>query len=274
MTRHGSTTWRSLLGLLALLVCVAHARPGTVYADGRSRDNAMAQKTPAGFDHAIELAFKEFELGNYAEARAHFWEAHRLQPSARTLRALGMVEFELSNYVDAIGQLEQALSSNVRALEGQQRSQTEELLARAQSYVARVSLELNPIATRVSLDGAPIETGPGGTLLLQVGNHELEFQAQGRQPEKRLLKIKGGEQQTLHISLAPDIAPTTHNVAQDGAARTEKRSLAKNPWLWTAVGIVVVGAAVGTAAGLGAFDKQVQAEPYSGNSNAAVMRLP
>ena len=43
---------------------------------------------PPGYTQAIEEAFREFELGNYAEARSHFTAAHELFPSAPTLRAL------------------------------------------------------------------------------------------------------------------------------------------------------------------------------------------
>jgi tetratricopeptide (TPR) repeat protein len=68
------------------------------------------EAAPSEYERMVGLAFREYELGNYAEARAGFLEAHRLSPSARTYRALGMVEYELKNYGDAIERLRQALS--------------------------------------------------------------------------------------------------------------------------------------------------------------------
>jgi hypothetical protein len=227
-----------------------------------------AQKPPAGYEQTVDLAFKEFELGNYPEARTRFLEAHKLLPNARTFRALGMVEYELRNYGDAIEQLQQALSSKVRPLEGESRAETEALLARAKGYIARINLEVNPGVATVVVDGMPVQMPPGGTLLLQVGDHNLEFRAPGRLAETRRLKIKGGEEETLKVVLPP---------AMEASAppRAEKKPLIKNPWLWTAVGVVVAGAAAGTAIALTHGDTKTQtAEPYGGNAGAAVLRTP
>ena len=215
------------------------SRPISVTA----RTQAADTKAPAGYDQAIDLAFHEFELGNYAEARTRFHEAHKLFPNARTLRALGMVEYELKNYGDAIDSLEKALASPVRALEGASREETQALLDRAKGYVARINVDLNPDVATVVVDGIPVQLGMGGILVLQVGDHNLEFRAPGRQVEKRQLKITGGEQQSLKVVLPP---------LMDAHAqpKSEARPLRKNPWLWTAVGVVAVGTAVGLGVGL------------------------
>lgn len=73
--------------------------------------SAMAQKTsPTSqaepYEDAVRLALGEFDAGNFAEAREHFRKAHSLDPNARTLRALGLVEFELRNYGEAANFLE------------------------------------------------------------------------------------------------------------------------------------------------------------------------
>lgn len=215
------------------------ARPASAAVKAQAADT----KAPAGYDEAIDLAFHEFELGNYAEARARFLEAHKLFPNARTLRALGMVEYELKNYGDAIESLEKALASPVRALEGPTRADTQALLERAKGYIARINLDLNPDAATVVVDGVPVQLGMGGILLLQVGDHSLEFRAPGRQVEKRQLKITGGEQRTLQVVLPPLLDP-------HAKPKAEARPLRKNPWLWTAVGVVAVGTAVGLGVGL------------------------
>lgn len=252
--------WRSAL-FCALFVpaCLVFSRSfaAAQAAASAAVPTAASQETaPAEYDRAVELAFKEFELGNYAEARARFLEAHKLYPNARTHRALGMVEYELKNYGDAIEHLEQALSYPVKPLEGQQRADTEELLRQAKGYVARVSLELKPDMATVLVDGTPVQIAPGGTLLLQVGDHYLEFRAPGRVAQTRRLKINGGEETRIAVVLAPPANP-------NAARGSEARPLRKNPWLWTAVGIVVAGAAVGT---LMALQKDPKERTVSGSS--------
>jgi hypothetical protein len=246
----------------------AQASPPPQGANSSPSAKDLAQKLPPGYEQTVDLAFNEFELGNYPEARARFLEAHKLLPNARTFRALGMVEYELRNYGDAIEQLRQALDSKVRPLEGSSRGETAALLARAKGYVARISLEVNPGVATVVVDGMPMQIAPGGALLLQVGDHNLEFRAPGRLAETRRLKIKGGEEETLKVVLPPAMEAST-------PPRAERKPMIKNPWLWTAVGVVVAGAAAGTAIALTRGDPNTQiAEPYAGNAGAAVLRSP
>jgi hypothetical protein len=153
-----------------------------------------------------------------------------------------MVEYELKNYGDAIEALEQALASRVKPLNDPLLRETRELLDRAKGYVARVHVEVNPAIATVIVDGVPVQPGPGGVLLLQVGDRSLEFRAPGRSSERRQLKIVGGQEQTLRILLSPAV--------NANSAKVEARPLRRNPWLWAAVGVVVAGAAVGIGVGL------------------------
>jgi hypothetical protein len=209
------------------------------------------------YSQAIQLGSQEFEAGNYAEARSQFTRAHQRFPNARTLRALGMVEFELKNYGECIELLRAALASNTRPLEPSQRKDAEALLSRARGYVARVNLELEPDVATVLMDGVPVKLENGRTLVVQVGDHVLEFRAPGRLAEKRLVKVSGGEERTLHVVLpAPENAAKTSGSAVGAplepaqAPNKERTPLYKKPWLWVVVGVVVAGAAAGTAIAL------------------------
>jgi tetratricopeptide (TPR) repeat protein len=227
---------------------------------------AVDLESPAYTD-AINLGIAEFEERNFAEARTHFGRAHALYPNARTLRALGMAEFELKNYGESIQYLEQALASNEKPLAGQLREEAQNLLDRAKGYVARLSVSVDPGAASVVVDGVPVQLGTSGVLVLEVGDHVLEFRAPGRIGEKRELKIQGGEQDTLRVVLP----------ALEAQSRQEKakRPLYKSPWLWTAVGVVVAGAAAGTAVALGGGGTTTKTEePYTGNGGAAVLAAP
>jgi tetratricopeptide (TPR) repeat protein len=180
-----------------------------------------ARAEPEAYRAAIDSAISEYELGNFAEARAQFLRAHELYPNARSFRGLGMSEFELRNYGEAIDQLERALAAKEKPLDEALRTQTEALLARAKAYTARIKLELSPARASVLVDGLPKEHPR--QLTLAVGDHVLEFRAAGLEPQKRSLKVTGGEQRTLRIAL------------------DDTRHWYKSPWLWSGVAAVVAG---------------------------------
>jgi tetratricopeptide (TPR) repeat protein len=199
---------------------------------------------PAGYKVAINAAIEEFDQGNFAEAREHFSRAHALFPNARTLRGLGMSEFELKNYVDAVEKLEQALASDARRVEGPLREQTTALLSRARAYVGEVALVLRPPTTTVRVDGVPADVRAGSQLRLPIGDHILEFAAEGRLPERRALKVRGEQRVELQVQLA-DLAATSapSDQRQNGPSTRDSSPIYKRWWLWTGVGAVVAGGA-------------------------------
>lgn len=215
---------------------------------------------PAGYRQAIDDAMEEFGAQNYQEARALFHQAHELYPNARTFRALGLVEYELRNYVECIGYLEAALSSSAKPLTAELKADTERMLTRANNLVARVQIDAKPAASRVLVDGTQVEP-KAGELLLQVGDYTLSLEAPGFAPETRKLSVQGGEQQTLTVIFAHRLADTT-------PTKSEKRWY-KSPWLWGTVGVVVVGAAAaGAGVALARDDKS--ADAYGGNANTVL----
>jgi hypothetical protein len=224
------------------------------------------------YSEAVNLGVAEFEARNFIEARAHFVHAHTLRPNARTLRALGMVAFELKKYVESVDYLSQALASEERPLLGDQRQQAETLIARANGYVARLTLQVTPRA-ELSVDGLVRHLPPDGSLRLEAGDHVLELKAAGYISDKRKLEIRGGEHETLRIAL---IALPREPGGSASAQPATHRPVYKNPWLWTAVGVVVAGAATGTAIAL-TRDSGSSANTsavYLGNSGVRALEAP
>jgi outer membrane protein assembly factor BamD (BamD/ComL family) len=79
---------RRQAALFVLLIAVGAA------ATARAADD---DTTPVSV--LIGDAVAEYEAGHYQEARALFRQAHEKQPTARTLRGIGMASFELRDYV-------------------------------------------------------------------------------------------------------------------------------------------------------------------------------
>jgi hypothetical protein len=202
---------------------------------------------PAGYRETVEEAVREFAARNYEESRSMFYRAHFIFPNARTYRGLGLTEFELRNYCECIKHFEAALHSTVRPLTEDLRADTERMLARAHTFVARVVVDTEPDASKVVLDGLPVELPAGQALLLRVGEHTLEIQAAGFIPETRQLIVKGGEDTAVTIVLE------RRNVLERRdapAPKPQERMWYKNAWLWTAVGVAAAGAAAATGVAL------------------------
>jgi tetratricopeptide (TPR) repeat protein len=226
----------------------------------------------AEYKEAVSLGLAEFEEKNFLEARAHFSRAHAIDPSARTLRALGMVNFELKNYVESAKYLGAALRSSERPIEADMRSKTEKLLVRAEGYIARLTSEIAP-ETRVSVDGKATDLSSGSEVVLAVGAHSLEFSAPGRITDRRTLEVQGGEQETLRVKLAA-VGATTAGASSGDGVHDEKRPAYKKPWLWTALGVVLAGAAAGTAIALTRKTETTTEPPtYSGTSGVRLTGL-
>ena len=106
--------WLLLASIWALPV---EAQTSGGPAPAAPASGASADLEPAGYRDTVERAVLEFAAGHFEESRALFARAHALFPNARTLRGLGMAEFELRNYVIAIEHLEAALANQARPLD-------------------------------------------------------------------------------------------------------------------------------------------------------------
>jgi tetratricopeptide (TPR) repeat protein len=262
--------WRSpITRCLVLALCAAvatFAAPASLstrlaHAEEPARA-ADPSAEPAAYRGVVREALAEYTAKNFPEARALFAEAHRLYPNARTLRGLGMTAFELRSYRESIAYLNEALASSVKPLDAALRAETERLLTRAERFVGKLNLAVNPASAEVLLDGNPVKNVEGTPLLLEVGEHSLEFRAEGYAPETRSLYVKGHEIETWSVvlnKLPAPVVPAPAEVAEraehESAGpqyldphgnddRRSKQPLYKNPWLWTGVGAAVVAIVV------------------------------
>ncbi len=237
-------------------------------------------REPAEYRATVNEAVQEFELRNFEEARALFERAHALYPNARTERGIGLAAYELRKYVESVIHLQAALDSMVRPLEGKLRSDVEGVLARGKHLVARMSIETRPSAAQVLLDGRPIPANQRGEILLDMGQHTLNVEAEGYAAQRRSFEVKGGEVERIAITLLPlrveaQAAVGVH--ASGPAAARQDRTQAsrpwyRSPWFWVPVGAVVAGAAVG--AGLLLRPNAAEHDPAYGGSLGTVFTGP
>jgi tetratricopeptide (TPR) repeat protein len=257
----GRTRFDRVLALAGLCVALTLSAPASARADSKE------------FQRVIGDAVALFEAGRFEAARARFAEAHALAPSARTLRALGMVEFELHHYADSVSYLEQALAARVKPLDEALRREAEEVLVRAQKECARLRLAISPAGASVRVDGTArfdsradpsAATGVDQVLTLMPGEHLLEASAPGRKSERLDLALRAGEERTVSLALAP--------LVQAEAAPARKGSepgLIANPWLWSGVGVAAAALITGLAVGLSGGGART-ARTYGGDTGAVL----
>jgi hypothetical protein len=225
---------RELAGCLIAIVCLGLC--STTASADPPRDEG------SGAYHAtIDQALQEHNAGRFAEARALFLRAHQLQPSARTLRGLGLVEFELRHYAAAIRFLTMAQSDTRNPLNDAHRTEAAALLNQANAFVGRYRLEFEPTDATVMVDGEPVAPEDRQMLLLDVGEHTVGVQAPAYRAQARRLDVKGGEQQALRFKLDRASGPTeTPPVDTIGALKKPADSqpilLRRATWGWVSVG--------------------------------------
>jgi tetratricopeptide (TPR) repeat protein len=220
---------------------------------------SRALAEPGGYRAAIDEAISEFAAHRFGEARELFARAHAIYPNARTLRGLGLAEFELRDYVSCVRHLDQALRSPERPLDEDLRHETEKLRERANGFVARLTLASRPNPSRLLVDGSQSEW-TAQPLLLSFGAHTLELYASGYEPTKISLFLSGGEQRTINVELKQPYAAERRDVKES--------SWYASPWLWVAVGTVVIaGAATGVVL---ASNPRTAEQPFGGTSGVVI----
>jgi tetratricopeptide (TPR) repeat protein len=199
---------------------------------------ALAQEQQAApadleaYQSAIRAAVSEYDLGNFQEALALFERAHALSPNARTLRGAGMSAFAMRKYVLALRYLGQALTEQNKALTPAMRSEVEDLIARAETFVVSYRLELDPADTKVEVDGK-VASVEDGLILLDPGEHELVASADGRESITRRLRAEPGSKGELKLVLA-----------SSGEDANRPSFFANRKWTWVALGgVPLFGAA-------------------------------
>jgi tetratricopeptide (TPR) repeat protein len=215
------------------------------------------------YDVLIEQASDAYRTKRFEQARESFERAHALQPSARTLRGLGVTAFALDRYAQARPELEAALSDPRKPLPADQRREVSDILAWMKQSLGTLRLQLSPADASARVDDRPVSAG---LHLFELGPHELIARAHGYATRETRFVLEPGAPLELRIELNPeDLAPIAVAApVEPPTAATEPSTAATNPftpeapgptdsrpksvfsrwWFWTIVGIVVAGTVV------------------------------
>jgi tetratricopeptide (TPR) repeat protein len=209
-----------------------------------------AHATPRDdYRELVRRALAAFDLKHWDKARELFSAAHEIEPNARTLRGLGMVAFEMEDFVQAYKLLYQSLHDRRRPLEGALREKTEDLLKRTRLLVGRVRMSVTPDESLVRMDGESVD--PTAELWVTIGLHLLTVEARGYETKKISLDIRDGDDQQIEVELEPldlgarrtaSLAPVAVNLTSASAASDDDASIFQKWWFWAAAaGVVAAG---------------------------------
>ncbi len=174
---------------------------------------------------------KLYRDGNYGGALAEFEEAYRLKPGSGSLQNVALSQKGLFRYSEAAATLEQLIARHESELSEGERKAVDDALSELKGLVASIKLRVVPETSRVLLDGKNLAPSEWAVpLVLNVGEHALSVDAPGYNPERRTLRVAGGQRELpidveLHcVSGFVDITSNdpTANIAIDGLPKARR----------------------------------------------------
>jgi hypothetical protein len=228
---------------------------GSLLVGPASAQDAAPTRSRA-YDAAISQGVAAYQAGRYPQAYEQFRQAHLLDPNARTLRGLGIVEHKLGHYARATQFLERALSEERNPLTEIQRADATQLVRDMRAMVGRYQLKRRPADAMISIDGREVEVVAGKPLVLDAGPHKITVSAPGYASRTRMLQVEGHADAELRFVLVPVALSAGKQALSAGkqvmpATTTSEPSVpspaarqAERPWQRTLAWVAAAGAGV------------------------------
>lgn len=221
---------------------------------------------------AQALFRRGLELGaenRWADALEHFRRSYARVPRPSTLFNIGVALGRLGRFVEAIAVFDE-LFAGVEPPPPAAQAEAERLRAEAVASLAELSLELDPPAAALYVDGAarPGEGSPR-SVPLDPGRHVLRATADEHVEGSLEVSVVAGEHPSAGIALArviiePEILPVV--------PPPPGPSIFEEPAFWIVGGaiVVVLGVGIGLGVGLGAASPA----PQYGGTTGVVLLAP
>ena len=195
--------------------------------------------------------------GRLTEALADFEKAHAIMRVPTTARDLGKVQEDLGMLVEARATFLEAVRLPEQPNEPEAfRHARVESKARAEAIVPRLATLTIAVAdgVRLTMDGVELPaTSRGVPFRVNPGKHELVASDKGAQKRVTVALREGGsESVALVLGASGSPAPATPQPIppESGSPPPATRT---SPLVWVGLGVLGVGAAVGTTTGILAF---------------------
>ena len=189
----GSAAGALLLGTLVASPAVADGTPTETGSETAKRADKLAGE-----------AAQAVERGDLERSRTLFHESMLLKSSYDTMGNLGAVELALKRYRDCAEHLAASLRDYPPTASEASKNATLEKLGECRSHVASLKLDIHPVGTQITVDGAAAGSSPlRDALFVEPGPHVVRFTHAGHQPAEQTLEAKAGTERDLRVTLAP-----------------------------------------------------------------------
>lgn len=233
---------------LAVTAVVAAAVAAGVVTPAPALAQDGAQVARQRFREGVQAARAE----RWEEALTAFTEAYMVVPRAEILINLASAQIHTGLLVEAQASYEQFLAEAVRGTRAyRHRPAAEQALEALAPRIPRLSIHRrNHEATDVvELDGVSVRHDRlDDPLAVNPGRHEVTLTRDGEVVARATVSLDEGESSevTLFVmrqaAAAEAVAPPTEDDEEDPVGG--RRSAAASPWLWTAIGVVLVAGGV------------------------------
>jgi tetratricopeptide (TPR) repeat protein len=230
---------RICIPALALSIFVqsaaARAEPAAPAAPATDTDEARQH-----FADGLKL----YKDGDFDAALVQFERAYTIKPNYKVLYNIAQTYFQLREYVEARDDMARYLKEGGSAIDPERQAAASKDLADLEKRVAKVTLTVNVVGATVLVDGKKVGTTPlREPISVSEGQRTISVETPNRGARERLVRLAGGEQQTLSLTFeeasSAVVAPTA-----GGPDQPKQSGLGAGFWS-TAIGAVALGAGAG-----------------------------
>ncbi|MEO6600666.1 MAG: tetratricopeptide repeat protein [Polyangiaceae bacterium] len=208
---------------------------------------APTQADPATDGSEVELARRHFAQatklykdGDFDAALVQFERAYEVKPNYKVLYNIGQTYFQLRQYVEARDAMQRYVKEGGTQVEGERISAVTKDLADLEKRIAHVTVNVNAKDATVLVDGKKVGTTPlAGPIAMSEGQRTISVEAPNRGVLQRLVRVAGGEFQTLNLTVEEAQVIVVHTKSDASPAHL-------GAVFWTsAIGAIVIGAGAG-----------------------------
>lgn len=271
------------MGCLVWILTFFLLAPRPVWAEPPGEELQLGGAAPRSGEDASEqtlrAALEAYERGDLELANTLLERVHIEQPSARTLRGLGIVAFQQGRYADALVLLEQSLIHPDKPLDAELRANVQQLIALSRTHLGELTLRVTPDDAQLFVDGRATVYASGMRLTVAVGAHELSLRREGYEPKNLSIAIAAAGELSLDVVLSkaqPTVAtrPAAHTpsdaarVGADAGSSSQQllptsakrtRVLLWSGYAASALAVLAFGGAIAAAAVAGHRVGQIEA---------------
>jgi len=189
------TVWLLGFSLISLSPLCVRAQ----IADTTAGDSGDVDQARKHFGQGLKL----YKDGDFDAALVQFERAYAVKPNFKVLYNIAQCYFELHQYVEARDTLSRYLKEGVGSIEAERQAKVESDLSELQRRIAHVTLSINVAGATVYVDGKKVGVTPlTAAVDVNEGQRTISIETPDRGSKQRVVRVAGGEAQTINIDFA------------------------------------------------------------------------